>query len=299
LKADASVPLLSAPARLDFTNLVRDIQMPVLDLGRDFPLKQFDTEISPNDMMFDISQHYVKVGLSALKLIDYAAGKGFTPPGGLRAILDLPCGHGRVARALRSQFPDVELTVCDIDRDGVDFCARKFKATGVYGTNDFERMEMGKSFDLIWVGSLITHFSAQQTIKFIRCMIRHLSEDGLLILTTLDRKVSLRLTALNKMQSGLSYLKGKRPRKPIFKMIQDWRMQYNTLSNMHAQFRTVGYGYEDDPRFPGTGYGASIISRHWMEGFFAGESYGIVDYLEHGWDDYLDVLFVKKKERDR
>jgi hypothetical protein len=43
----------------------------------------------------------------------------------------------------------------------VDFCARKFKATGVYGTDDFERMEIGKSFDLIWVGALIIHLRAE------------------------------------------------------------------------------------------------------------------------------------------
>jgi len=270
--------------------------MPVLDLGSEFPLEQFDAEISPNDVMFHISKHYVNVGLSALKLIDYAGGKGFTPSGGLRAILDLPCGHGRVARALRSRFPNADLTVCDINRDGVDFCARKFKATGVYGTDDFERMEIGKSFDLIWVGALIIHFRADQTIRFIRCMTRHLSEDGLLILTTLGGRASLRLTAMNKVRSG--YSKGKLRNKSTFRMIQDWRTRYNTLSNMHAQFRNVGYGYEDDPRCPGTGYGHSMISRHWMEGFFAGEAYGIVDYMERGWYDYQDVLFVKKKVRD-
>jgi hypothetical protein len=81
-------------------------------------------------------------------------------------------------------------------------------------------------------------------------------------------------------------------------MMRDWRSRYNTLSNMHAQFLNVGYGYEDDPRSPGTGYSHSIISRHWMEGFFAGEAYGIVDYVERGWDDYQDVLFVKKKDKD-
>jgi SAM-dependent methyltransferase len=269
--------------------------MPLLNLGRDFPLSRFDTEVSPNDMMFDISKHYVEVGLSALKLIDYAADKGFTPPGGLRAILDLPCGHGRVARALRSKFPRVDLTVCDIDHDGVDFCARKFKATGVYGTNDFEKMEIGRSFDLIWVGSLITHFSADQTVKFIRCMIRHLSADGLLILTTISGGISLRLTALSKVQSG--YRKRKIPNKSIINMIRDSRMKYKILSNLHAQCQAFGYGYEDDPRSPGTGYGHSLISRHWIEGFFAGEAYGTADYLERGWDDYQDVLFVKKRIR--
>ena len=114
--------------------------MPVLNLGKEFPLEQFDVEISPNDIMFDTSKHYVEVILSTLKLLDYACRKGFTPSAGPRMILDLPCGYGRVTRGLRSQFPDADITVCYIDRDAVNFCARKFKATGFYGTNDFERM---------------------------------------------------------------------------------------------------------------------------------------------------------------
>jgi SAM-dependent methyltransferase len=274
----------------------REIQMPVLNLGREFPLKQFDAEISPNDMMFDTSKHYVEVILSALKLLDYAAGKGFTPAAGPRTILDLPCGYGRVARGLRSQFPDADMTVCDIDRDAVDFCARKFQATGVYGTSDFERMEIGRSFDVIWVGSLVTHFSADQTIKFIRCMMRHLSEDGLLVFTTLAGTVHLPFTVLNKVQSG--YRKNKILRKHFIRMIIDWKMKYNVLPNMHTQLRAVGYGYKDDPRFPGTGYGHSLISRRWIEGFFAREAYTMVDYVERGWDNYQDVIFVKKNKVD-
>jgi SAM-dependent methyltransferase len=272
----------------------REIKMPVLNLGRDFPLKQFEAEISPKDMMFDTSKHYLEVILSALKLLDYAAGKGFTPTAGPRTILDLPCGYGRVARGLGSQFPDAELTVCDIDRDAVDFCTRKFKATGFYGTSDFERMEIGRTFDLIWVGSLVTHFTADQTIKFIRCMMRHLSEDGLLIFTTLAGTVHLPFAALNKVQSG--YRKNKILRKHFIRMIKDWRKKYNILAKMHTQLRAVGYGYEDEPRFPGAGYGHSLISRRWIEEVFAGETSSMVDYVERGWDNYQDVIFVKKKK---
>jgi len=43
------------------------------------------------------------------------------------------------------------------------------------------------------------------------------------------------------------------------------------------------------------GYGGSIISRHWLEGFFAGQPCGIIRYLEHEWDNNQDVLFVKKR----
>jgi SAM-dependent methyltransferase len=266
--------------------------MRFLNLGTEFPLKKCDTEISPHDMMFDSSKHYLEVILSALKLLDYAGSRGFAPVDGPRTILDLPCGYGRVTRGLRARFPDADITVCDIDCGAVDFCARKFGATGVYGTKDFDRMEIGRSFDLIWVGSLVTHFSADQTIKFIRCMMRHLSKDGLLIFTTLAGTVHLPVAVLHKVQSG--YRKNKVIHKDFIKTIKSWKMKYNILSNMHRQLRTFGYGYEDDPRFPGMGYGHSLISRRWIEKILAGESCCVVDYVERGWDNYQDVIFVKE-----
>jgi SAM-dependent methyltransferase len=265
--------------------------MPLLQVGREFPLKNFDTEISPNDTMFDTSKHYVEVILSALKLFDYAGNRGFAPATGPQTILDLPCGYGRVTRGLRSQFPDADITVCDIDRDAVDFCARKFRATGVYGTTDFARMDIGRSFDLIWVGSLVTHFTADQTINFIRCMMRHLSANGLLILTTLAGRVHLPFATLNKGQSG--YRKNKILSKGFIETIRNWKLKYDILSNMHRQLRSFGYGYEDDPRSPGTGYGHSLISRRWIEGILAEGEYIMMDYVERGWDNYQDVIFVK------
>ena len=69
---------------------------------------------------------------------------------------------------------------------------------------------------------------------------------------------------------------------------------------MYAPFRTIGYGYEEDPRSSGKqdGHSRQFRGLGWRD-FLLGEAYGIVDYLERGWDDYQDVLFVKKKERDR
>jgi SAM-dependent methyltransferase len=277
---------------LNRPNVRRESQMPVLQLRREFPLKNFDTEISPNDMMFDTSEHYVEVILSALKLLDYARNRGFSPASGPRTILDLPCGYGRVTRGLRSRFYDADITVCDIDRDAVDFCARKFNAKGVYGTEDFEGMEIGRSFDLIWVGSLVTHFSADQTIKFIRCMMRHFSANGLLIFTTLAGTSDLRFAALDKVRSG--YRKNKLLRKDFITIIKDWRMKYGFISDMHKHLRAFGYGYTDDPRFPGTDYGHSLISRRWVENTLSRYAYIMADYMARGWDNYQDVIFVTR-----
>jgi len=237
-------------------------------LGTTFPLKDFVTEVSPNDSMFDSSNHYVSVGLSALKMLDYAVDHGFTRPNGLRTILDLPCGHGRVARVLRSRFPSADLTVCDLDRDGVDFCANKFGATGVYSTTNFDAMDLGQLFDLIWVGSIITHFNPDHTVRFIRCMERHLCEDGLLILTSHGKG------ATDNLHSGISY-----------------GLSMSAISNLLRQYHVLGYGFEDYTK--NNEYGVSIISRQWFEGFFSGEAYSIIAYLQKAWDNHHDVLFVK------
>ena len=270
--------------------------MPVLDLGTSFPLNNFITEVSSNDAMFDTSEHYLRAGLSALNIIEYAIDYGIMGADNGRTILDLPCGHGRVARVLRSRFPDADLTVCDIDRDGVEFCATKFHATGIFSSDDFDNFGIGKLFDLIWVGSLVTHFNADQAASFIRCMTRHLSPDGLLIVTSHGKSV-LRNAALSAAHYGFVYRRGNNGRVSVSNLINNIRIRYRSMSNLNRQFHTKGYGYEHHPHIGSSG--VSIISRHWFEGFFAGQAYGLIDYLEQGWDHRQDVLFVKKERTMR
>jgi len=42
----------------------------------------------------------------------------------------------------------------------VDFCAKQFAATPVYSEIDLHRLSFASQFDLIWVGSLVTHLPA-------------------------------------------------------------------------------------------------------------------------------------------
>jgi SAM-dependent methyltransferase len=102
----------------------------------------------------------------------------------LHRILDLPCGHGRILRFLKAAFPDAELTVCDIDRDGVDFCAREFGATPVYSVENPEEIEIEGEFDLIYSGSLLTHVDRDRWAGFLDLFDRLLAPGGILIFTT-------------------------------------------------------------------------------------------------------------------
>src|SRR6185436_1772186 len=112
-------------------------------------------EVSPRDTMFRDRQRYLnsgRRGLECIRLGMMAAGQTE-----VQSALDLPSGHGRVLRWIKAEFPAARLGACDIDRDGVDFCAATFGASPVYGREDPAEVEIDDPYDLIWSGSLFTH----------------------------------------------------------------------------------------------------------------------------------------------
>jgi SAM-dependent methyltransferase len=151
-------------------------------------LLPFDRRISEHDEMAVAAtpRQYFHVGLSALELVERArtAAQATAPP---RTVLDFACGHGRVLRMLVASFPQAEFTACDVNRDGVDYCARSFGATPRYGDPDPDRIELGERFDLIWVGSLFTHLDAPRWDGFLELLASHLEPDGVLVFTVHGR----------------------------------------------------------------------------------------------------------------
>jgi SAM-dependent methyltransferase len=142
--------------------------------------------ISPRDHMWLTgSQWYFDVGLSALQCVERALTVTRAAP---TAILDMPCGHGRVCRMLRAAFPDAHITVCDLDTHAVDFCAGEFGADPVYSDVDVRRIQLDRRFDLIWCGSLFTHLEWARWQSFIDFFSDHLIGDGLLVFTTHGRQ---------------------------------------------------------------------------------------------------------------
>jgi CBS domain-containing protein/SAM-dependent methyltransferase len=155
-----------------------------------------DWTIAKQDRMYGgLRGPYVLAGTTAIALIHKAMALGGvqTAP---EAILDLPCGHGRVMRVMRAAFPDSMLIACDLDRDGVDFCAETFGAAPVYGDTDPARVRIEQPVDLIWVGSLFTHLDPARWNEFLDLFARVLRPGGILVVTTFDRP---RLPILNAM----------------------------------------------------------------------------------------------------
>jgi trans-aconitate methyltransferase len=233
-------------------------------------LELVSANISPSDEMYYTNphEHYFSVGQSALTIIENSLALEKRTPAHVTQILDIPCGHGRVTRFLRAKFPHADIVVSDLNQDGVDFCAKEFDAVGVYSSEDFSDVSFDRCFDLIWVGSLITHFSPEQTRAFLSFVTQYLTKDGMLIFSSHGSYVAGRLPFAG---YGLSDL-------AIHQTLDDF---FNT-----------GYGYADYPDH--SSYGTSLVSKGWIDDFFQTTHCFVTQWYEHQWDHHQDVYVVRR-----
>jgi SAM-dependent methyltransferase len=146
---------------------------------RDYDPADVDDSMSPNDTM--IGHNYMWVGASAAEsIIAAVAASRLTR---VEAVLDLPCGHGRVLRHLARMFPEAALDACDLDKDGVAFCAQTFGARPILSQEDLTQVRFDRKYDLIWIGSLFTHTSQSVTERWLTYLSEQLSDTGIIVAT--------------------------------------------------------------------------------------------------------------------
>ena len=239
----------------------------VLSLPEWYPLKNIFRTVDRRDGMFvhNGAEHYLRVGLSALEAIERATEE-ISPA----TILDMACGFGRVTRALRGKFPDSRITVCDLTKEGVDFCAAHFNARGVYATTDFSTLDLKEKYNLIWVGSLITHIDAEQIRAFFHFLRRHLASRGHAVVTSCGPFVAGVVSA------------NWHSKQPAYGIVVD------KLGPMLDSFFKTGFAYADYPNQEG--YGIALCSENWLRTEI-GNAGGIMkSYTPIGWDNHQDVV---------
>ena len=238
-----------------------------------FAMPGVDLTVSEADTMLADDTHYLAVGQSALALVERALGD--KEP---RSILDLPCGFGRVTRALRARFPHAAITVSDLDRPGVDFSARQFDARGAYSVRDFRTLDLDERFDLIWVGSLMTHLPAETTKQLFHALARHLAAGGTALITLQGPSIIPRLR-----ETGYGLPKG-------------------AAERVIAEFEQTGFGYGDyaggeealyGVSLTNDNYGISLTDRPWMEAALEACGLRLDAYEIRGWDDHHDVVTAR------
>lgn len=228
--------------------------------------------IAPGDEMFQgDNEHYFSAGASALRAIEAALLASGRPRSTISRILDLPCGHGRVMRFLRHAFPEAELVACDLNREGVDFCARTFGAIPEYSEEDVDLIPHQGVVDLVWCGSLLTHLSEAGCRDFLRFFTRIVGHRGILVFTTHGRSCAQEF-AQGQNRHGLTN---------------------DQVQPLLAAYQQTGFGYVpyvDTPR-----YGFSLISPTFIiDQLMDAQTWKLLHYHEAGWDRRQDVIALQK-----
>ncbi|MCB8882815.1 class I SAM-dependent methyltransferase [Acidisoma cellulosilytica] len=232
---------------------------------------EIDKTVSPRDHMYNTGQDwYFTVGLDGIRVVLRALS--ISTLGEVTRILDLPCGHGRVARHLRAAFPRADISFADIDTDGADFCANQFRGTAIHSQPDLSQVALGDGYDIIWIGSLFTHVDEARAETWTRHLCKRLSPRGILIAT---------------LHGNWS----KEVQRKYGAMIGDAEWQ-----QILAGYEASGWGYA---RYPGEDdYGVSLCRASTIIAMASRiEGVRILGYNERAWAGNHDVLMIERRDR--
>jgi SAM-dependent methyltransferase len=250
----------------------QSLQDPALSPNEKGLLGRVTLTLDPADEMFipRRADHYLKVGLSAMRCIDASLENSNVIEDSAPSILDFPCGHGRVLRFLRARYPSADITVSEIDVNAINFCEETFKCHGVVSSPDFDSLTLPGPFDLIWCGSLLTHLSEEDTKALLRLIFRHLSPKGTCIITTHGQ------LSVDSISRGNSI----------------YGLRKKAEEEILSQFEKTGYGYAGYK--VGSGWGISVVSRDRMQQLVAETgAWRETSFIEHGWLEHQDVYALR------
>jgi SAM-dependent methyltransferase len=227
--------------------------------------RRLDVALSHRDAMHGgHTERYLGVGLSALRCVEASLDAAGRPE--VRRGLDLPCGHGRVLRWLASRFPQAAFTVSDVDEHGIAWCARRFGAVPVRSSPDFDGVDLGEPFELIWCGSLATHLDGPSIGALLRLFSRHLAPDGVAVVTTHGDRAAERMRGRE----------------------MDYALADPELEGLLRDHADGGFSYRDYPWVDG--YGLSLCSRAWFAERALEAGLREALFLPAGWDEHQDAF---------
>ncbi|MFY9584138.1 MAG: class I SAM-dependent methyltransferase [Candidatus Acidiferrales bacterium] len=260
--------------KIEFSDVLSAVQK----IHREYKERPIETKVAPEDDMVNADwdhqkTHYFAVGANAVEII--LQSMTLCAVTSLASILDMPSGFGRVTRHLRAAFPEASLYASDLYRDRIDFCAQVLGTKAIKSEENLDEIVFPTKFDLIWCGSLLTHFAAPEFESALALFSRSLNVNGIAIVT-LHGRYSL--------------------------FVQHNRWKYlpdETFAIAESQFRAEGFGYADygrpDQFFEQKQYGISLSAPSYaLKRLESDDSLRIKGYAERHWDDHQDVLMFQK-----
>jgi SAM-dependent methyltransferase len=142
-------------------------------------------KVHPKDaMLYDDSEesigNYVRAANSAIENLEVALAGVDRTLGDVESCLDFGCGHGRVLRFLQQKISPQKITACDVDADGVRFCAAEFGVNPLVSSWHAPQIRLGK-YDLVWSGSVLTHLDGEDGDALLERLAESLMPGGVLV----------------------------------------------------------------------------------------------------------------------
>lgn len=228
------------------------------------------TELSESDAMYHGNdRHYLSCGASAMNAILSAIHLANSPDPS--AILDFGAGAGRVTRWLRAGFQQATIYAADIREQDMIFCQQTFGARTWISGLDIDGLSSPATYDLIWVGSVATHFSSARTVRMLSKLLAWTRPGGLVVMSFHGRY------AFERQERG------------DFRYIDDagWAV-------LKAEYEATGYGYADYEHQ--REYGISMTKPSWLARLIEGRSdMDLVTLSERAWDDHHDIVAIRSR----
>lgn len=185
-----------------------------------------------------------------------------------RRILDFPCGYGRVTRWFRHEWPDAEIFGVETDQDGLDFVKETFGAHPIVADPRLN-MTVPGDMDLIFSGSLLTHFDEWQWRIYIEMCCNALAPEGVFLFTTHGRIASVLA----------------KERHPVYGTLVDTR-------ELFERQKATGFSYLPyDAAYPT--FGLTLTSPAWVMGLLQQmPDIKIIGFEEGGWGQ--DIWAVQR-----
>lgn len=197
--------------------------------------------IHRNDLMVDRTSagsraNYLIAALDAVGLVRDA----LEASGGDLAeadVLDFGCGHGRIVRHFAAAARSI--SACDLDHEGVRFCARHLGARPVLGDRDISRVPL-EGYDAIWLGSVITHHPEDVCRTMLTTLADHVRPAGVLVVTSTD-------------ELSLDH----------YVQTRDWVGDH--AEQIRRDLTDRGAAYVDYPQNQGGSYGLGFQTSEWLD----------------------------------
>lgn len=229
--------------------------------------------VHPYDTMFAGNNivHYLSVGLSATKCIEYGMKHKNKQVSDIHTVLDFPSGYGRVLRFLCIKFNNSTISAGEIDNHALSFCKSAFGVNTILSNKNFDTMNIKDQFDLIWCGSLLTHLNFNDTKSLLTLLYDCLQQNGIAYITTHGEQSAQMLT----------------------QKITTYGIPENHIQTVIDSYRTDGFGYAD--YMQQDRYGISIVRPDFMRKIFIDIGFDTeVLHINGGWDNHQDVYIVSK-----